>query len=182
MRRMCGRASIGIAAWISCIVGCLTCVSESRAADEIYRCQVDGATVFSDKPCGVSAERIDVPSPMLVPPPTGPKLDLLGEAERRDQRAAERKAKADAEWTAEYEARKTHEEKIRAARIADEIVTGMTSEEVRRLRGDPVTVATSQNGKSQRMTWSYLLDDGSRLHVKFTDGVVSSTSLRQEKK
>ncbi|WP_169577719.1 DUF4124 domain-containing protein [Sinimarinibacterium sp. CAU 1509] len=163
-------------------MGCLAWAPVARAADEVYRCQVDGATVFSDKPCGDSAERIDVPPPMILPPPSGPKVDLLGEAERRDQRAAERKAKADAEWTADYQARKEQEEKLRAARIADEIVTGMTPEDVRRMRGDPITVATSQSGKSQRMTWSYLLDDGSRLHVKFTDGVVSSTSLRQEKK
>jgi hypothetical protein len=176
---MCGRASIGFAA-VVCAVFVPAWGVSSWAADEIYRCQVDGATVFSDKPCGAAAERIDVPPPMIMP--AGPKVDLLGEAERRDQRAAERKAKADAEWNAEYEARKAHEEKIRAARIADAIVTGMTPDEVRRLRGDPVTVATSQGGKSQRMTWSYLLDDGSRLHVKFTDGVVSSTSLRQEKK
>jgi len=176
---MCGRASIGYAIVATCAGLALASPLSVWAADEIYRCQIDGRTVFSDKPCGAAAERIDVPPPMIMP--AGPKADLLGEAERRDQAAAARKAQAEAEWTAEYEARKAQEEKLRAARIADEIVTGMTPEDVRRLRGDPVTVATSQSGKSQRMTWSYLLEDGSRLHVKFTDGVVSSTSLRQEK-
>lgn len=152
-------------------------------AAEVFRCVVDGVTKFSDKPCGNGAQKIEVAPPQLMP--AGPELDLLDAAKQRSEAQGKRHAtdaKAEQDWLEAHEAEKARETRVRAGRIAGEVVEGMTADEVRRMHGDPLTISTASSGARARETWSYVLDDGSRLHVTLMDGVVSSTRVRREKR
>jgi hypothetical protein len=153
----------------------------SAAGDAaVYRCERDGAVIYADKPCAAGAQPAELPAAMVVP--AGPAPDLLKLAEERDARARAARDKADAEWLEAHEAEKAEAEQIRAGRIADEVVEGMSATDVRRLRGEPAVISNATGKSGRRETWSYVLDNGSRLHVTFSNGKVSAVRTKQEKK
>src|SRR3546814_6926116 len=47
------------------------------------------------------------------------------------------------------------EARIRDARQRDEIVAGMTADDVRHLRGEPQRISTRKNARGEVETWSY---------------------------
>ncbi len=149
-------------------------------ADPIYRCRSGDVLVYSDKPCARGAKPADLPDAIVVP--AGPKLDLLEQADaKREQERRDRDA-ADAQWNAQHQARKAEAERIREGRIKGVVVEGMTEMQVRHLHGEPAVTSSSRRAGKARETWSYVLDDGSRLHVTFEDGRVVSTRSKREKR
>lgn len=149
------------------------------AQAQIYRCAKDGVTVFSDKPCGADAKPAQLPPAVVIP--AGPRIDLLREAEQREQREGkvqEKAARAEQVWQDNHAAEQAEAERIREARVGREVVDGMTPADVRRVLGEPMLV--SQNGA--RETWSYAEREGKRIHVTFIDGRVSGVRTRENKK
>ncbi|MDP9141124.1 MAG: DUF2845 domain-containing protein [Pseudomonadota bacterium] len=146
----------------------------------VYRCERDGTVVYADKPCGAGAKPADLPAAIVVP--AGPAPDLLKLAEEREARARAARDKSDADWLKTHEAEKAEAERIRNASIADEVVEGMSASDVRRLRGEPAVISNATGKSGARETWSYVLDNGSRLHVTFSNGKVSGVRTKKEKK
>jgi hypothetical protein len=159
------------------VIGAAVCAAP--AAAQVYRCEQDGVVRYADKPCERGARPVELPPAIVVP--AGPQADLLEQAERRKQ--AQRKARdaADGQWLQAHEARKSEEERLRSGRVTRTVVEGMAPDDVRRIHGDPPVVSTSQTAKGPRETWSYALDGGTRLHVTFTNGRVSSVRTREDK-
>ncbi len=165
--------------WVSSTV--LAAALLSAAADAaVYRCERDGTVIYADKPCSAGAKPADLPAAIVVP--AGPAPDLLKLAEERDAKARAARNKSDAEWLEAHEAEKAEAEQIRAGRIADEVVEGMSAADVRRLRGEPAVISSATGKSGARETWSYVLDNGSRLHVTFSNGKVSGVRTKKEKK
>lgn len=120
---------------------------------EIYHCVIDGVPKFSDKPCHAGDVPVAVPDVTVVP---AQKADSLAKQhDARVQRYQKARAEEDAAWGDEYAARLASQARIRNARQHDEIVTGMTAADVRRLRGEPQRISTRKNAKGEVETWSY---------------------------
>src|SRR3546814_5337489 len=75
--------------------------------------------------------------------------------EARVQQYQKARAEEDAAWGDEYAARLADEARIRDARQRDEIVAGMTADDVRHLRGEPQRISTRKNARGEVETWSY---------------------------
>ncbi|HEY1076869.1 MAG TPA: hypothetical protein VGE51_09285 [Fontimonas sp.] len=158
---------------------CVVCYGSVSAA-AVYRCERDGTVIYADKPCAANAKPADLPTAIVVP--AGPAADLLKQAEEREAKARAARDKASAEWLESHEAGKAEAERIRDGRVADEIVEGMSESDVRRMRGEPAVVSRSRGKSGPSETWSYVLDDGSRLHVTLVQGKVTAVRTRKEKK
>jgi len=162
----------------------LTCAGLPFGAQaQVYRCQKDSVTVYSDKPCAADAKPTQLPPAVVIP--AGPRSDLLQEAEQREQRAAkitQATKEAEAVWQDKHASEKAEAERLRSARVSGVVVEGMTTADVRHLHGEPMLVSHSTNNKGVRETWSYAEQDGKRLHVTFTDGRVSAVRVRESKK
>lgn len=156
----------------------LLLVAMLPASAEVYRC-VDGDRVrYTDQPCVAGEVPHALPPAVVLPAPVVDDADVE-QAERRRAAAAERRNDADAKWTAEYEARKADQERLRRARGRGEVVEGMSMEDVRRLHGEPYDVSRARGGKAERETWNYVLAGGGRLGVTFTDGRVTAVRSRE---
>lgn len=138
------------------------------AVGAIYRCQVDGRTLYTDRACTPASAPIPLPPLQDVP---GAGVDRAA-ARRHDERAAaeaEAKRQANAAWLADYEARRQHEEAVHTALVHGDVIRGMTPAEVRRAWGAPTRV-TGQPGKAEH--WVYV-NGRARRTVSFAAGVVS---------
>src|SRR3546814_5888153 len=71
----------------------------------------------------------------------------------RVQQYQKARAEEDAAWGDEYAARLADEARIRDARQRDEIVAGMTADDVRHLRGEPQRISTRKNARGEVETW-----------------------------
>lgn len=149
------------------------------AQAELFRCQKEGTTVFSDKPCAADAETYD-PKPIQVVPATkAPDL-----AKQYDQRAAKEtkdRDQANEAWNKEHQAKKQQEEITRNARIAGKVVAGMTQDQVRDMLGKPQVTSHNENLGVVREGWTYKRPDGSRDIVYFKDGIVTKTASKRGK-
>ncbi len=155
------------------------CAAASASA-QIYRCEGAAGVRFTDQPCAAPTPPVEVPAPIVVP--AGPAADLAGEADARRERQRRARDQADAQWAEAHAARKAAEERVRAGRIAGEVVQGMSAADVRRIHGEPATISTHSGSKGVRQSWSYVLADGRRMQVTFSDGRVSDVRTRKEKK
>ncbi|HEX4895928.1 MAG TPA: DUF4124 domain-containing protein [Solimonas sp.] len=150
----------------------------SPVAAQVFRCQKDGVTVYSDQPCAPGARPTALPTPVVIPATTP--TDLVGEAAKRAQRKKVQQKAEDAAFQEAHAQQKADETRIREARIADKVVTGMTPADVRGIYGEPTVVSRNESGGKDRETWSYA-DDQRRWHVTFTDGRVSAVKSRENK-
>ena len=138
------------------------------ALADVYRCRVDGVTVFTDRPCGDAA-------PLALPPPTMiPRGDEAAarDYDRRIEAGRRARDEADAEWLDGHEARKAQQERSRSARIAGTVVEGMLSGDVRALLGSPDEVRGSDAGEQ----WLYRSGNGVTRTITFRDGAVARVS------
>ncbi|HEY9546096.1 MAG TPA: hypothetical protein VIR56_08810 [Solimonas sp.] len=131
----------------------LTALSCTPAHAEIYHCIVDGVPKFSDKPCHAGDAPVAVPDVTVVPAQKADSLTMQHDA--RVQQYQKARAEEDAAWGDEYAARLANEARIRDARQRDEIVAGMTADDVRHLRGEPQRISTRKNARGEVETWSY---------------------------
>ena len=138
------------------------------ALAEIYRCQVDGLTVFSDRPC-------EGGTPLALPPPTViPRGDEAAAREYDQRIEAGRRVRdaADAKWLDGHQARQAQQERSRSARIAGTVVQGMLPGDVRALLGSPDEVRGSDTGEQ----WLYRSGNGVTRTITFRDGAVARVS------
>lgn len=147
-----------------------TVLLSAPAHAEIYRCVVDGVPKFSDKPCHAGDAPVAVPDAIVVP--SAPVKSLVEQHDARVQQYQKARAEEDAAWGDEYAARLADEARIRNARVHDEIVAGMTADDVRRMRGEPQRVSTRQNARGRAETWYYKDSEHGSVTVTLQDDTV----------
>lgn len=149
------------------------------AQAELFRCEKDGTTVFSDKPCSDKAEAYK-PKPIQVVPATKA-ADLAKQYDERTAKAAKERDQANEAWNKEHQEKKQTEDRIRDARVKREVVAGMSQQQVLDLMGKPQVTSHNENLGVVREGWTYKKPDGSRDIIYFKDGVVTSTTSRNGK-
>ena len=75
---------------------------------EVFRCQKDGTTVFSDKPCATDAQAY-TPKPIQVMPATKVP-DLSKQYDQRISKETKARDKDNEAWNKDYQAKKQQEE------------------------------------------------------------------------
>lgn len=149
------------------------------AQAELFRCQKDGTTVFSDKPCAADAQAY-TPKPIQVVPAIKAN-DLAKQYDQRMAKSTKERDQANEEWNKDHQEKKKQEEVVRDARIARKAVAGMTQRQVRDMLGDPQVSSHNENLGVVREGWTYKHPDGSRDIVYFKDGIVTNTATRSGK-
>lgn len=146
---------------------------------EVFRCQKDGTTVFSDKPCAADAQSY-TPKAIQIMPATKA-ADMAKQYDERVAKGAQGRDQANEAWNKEHEAKKQQEAVIHNARVDHKVVAGMTQREVRDMLGNPQVTSHNENLGVVREGWTYKKSDGSRNIVYFKDGIVSNTSSKSGK-
>ncbi len=152
----------------------------------VYRCERDGATVYTDTPCAAGA----VPEPEQAPPGIAGSrgLDLQADHEARAERDRSRQDQADAAWLQRHAERRAREARVHAALTEGRVVPGMSAADVRHVWGAPDSVQAlparrsktkgnaqaGENADAVRERWVYrrAQKSGGRT-VEFENGVVS---------
>lgn len=131
---------------ILCAMG-LAC-AWTVAGAEVYRCEVKGSPVYTDKPCRAGAVPRALPPLGTIPPAETAKLPprhaLTGAA-----RSA--REKSDAAWLKQHEARRAQEARMSPAIAEGRVLKDMTPDQVRRALGGPDEV-TRRAGSEE---WIY---------------------------
>ena len=139
------------------------------AAADVYRCMVDGKTVFTDRPCDSQAAPHALQPSTVVAPDNN-----KGLAKQHDQRLQEQlkaRDQADREWLEQHRADKVEAQRLRKALVEDRVISGMTPQQVRRVLGYPEQVRRSTNKGVVTERWTYR-NGKSKRHIRFADGVV----------
>lgn len=121
----------------------------SEAAAAVYRCEVDGAAVYTDRPCAADAQ------PHAMAPigtvPAAAAADLVADHDRRRARQFDARERADAAWLEAHARRRENEARIDAAVAERRVVKGMSADQVRGALGSPDAVAREDG----RERWTY---------------------------
>lgn len=156
-------------------LGCFLCaLCATTAGADVFRCQQDGRTVFTDRPCHASAEPMQLEPPTVLSAP-GNFDDLAQAHDARLARERKAKAAADAAFLQQHGARKAEENRIRGALVEGRVVGGMSAEQVRQVWGSPDHIEPRVSGGKTQERWVYA-DQRQRRSVTFTDGVVTAAS------
>lgn len=131
---------------IGALICCLVVVSVEA---EVYRCEVAGKSVYTDKPCAAGAEPHAMPGLSTVPSEAD--ADLVKQYDQRREQDLKDKRKEDAEWLKAHEARRAEEERMSAAAAAGRVLKDMSADQVRLALGGPDEVERSADGEE----WVY---------------------------
>ncbi|HUP90860.1 MAG TPA: DUF4124 domain-containing protein [Solimonas sp.] len=161
------------------LLSIIALVASMAAHAEVYRCQVEGREVFTDKPCAAGAKPAELApvSVMQAPPPS----DLARQWDERTARERKARDRTDKAWLEKHEASKTREERVRNGRVTGKVVRGMTAADVRSVLGAPDGSTRDDGKKGDREKWTYTLGDGRKQTVTFQDGEVSAVSIAKGK-
>ena len=151
---------------------CLLTLLVAAPAGAIYRCQDANGVTFSDQPCAPDAERIEVPDNRIggdfgsnLPPP------------QPEQPDAEDSEDSDAQ-SASSACRFINSTDLRRYLIRDQVVKGMTRENVLEAFGQP-----TETYPVPQQTWVYETDYYGKLYeltyVYFRDGCVERVEYRK---
>jgi hypothetical protein len=116
------------------------------AAAQVYKCQVNGSTVFQGTPCPDGTGGAHTPERGISRMEGGVDHELAAQTR---ERVAKEKAEARRQRAAanrRYEARRQQEEQIRAAQRAGIVAEGMSERDAIRQYGRPDSVNISQSG------------------------------------
>jgi hypothetical protein len=149
------------------------------ATAQVFRCQKDGTTVFSDKPCAEDAQTYAPTQPLVVVPSDTRAADMAKQYDQRNAKDAQSRDKANEVWSKDHQAQKKQEEAFRDARMKRKAAVGMSQQQVRDLLGEPQITSRNENLGVVREGWTYKNRDGSRTIVYFKDGVVSKITSRR---
>ena len=130
---------------------------------EVYRCQVEGRTVFTDRPCAAGATPHDLPPLGRIP--AGEASDLVEAYDERRSRARESRSRDNARWLEQYHDEKAQAERFEAAIRDHRTLKGMTPDHVRRALGSPDEIDRGSGTE----TWFYGIGKKRRT-VVFADG------------
>lgn len=147
-------------------------LSLSAPASAVYRCQDANGVRFSDQPCGPDAERIVVPDNRIggdfgtnLPPP-------------RQAEEASESGQTEAADTTEGTCRYINSTDLRRYLIRNQVVRGMTRDNVLEAFGRPV-----ETYPVPQQTWVYETDYYGKLYeltyVYFRDGCVERVEYRK---
>lgn len=116
----------------------------------VFRCSVDGQTLYTDRPCRAG----DVPHdlPWLGRIPAGEQADLVGDHDARRQRLRESREHDDAAWLEAHAARQAHDRKMERAVREKRTAPGMSTDQVRRALGRPDAIKRDPGGVER---WTY---------------------------
>lgn len=151
------------------------------AGAEIYRCELNGKLTFTDRPCAVGAEPLELKKPIEMETAPG-EAQLARDYDRRLAREVRGRGQGTAERADAYAARKAKAERIRAARLKGRVAQGMTPQDVRYVLGEPQTVTQSESQGVSRETWTYKEAGGTTQTVQFKNGEVSSSKTGRKKR
>lgn len=144
------------------LLACATCPAA------VYRCEAEGRTLYTDRPCAAGARPHVLPAIGRLP--AGEEADLAAAHDaRRAQRRQERE-RADAAWLKAHAGRKAQAARVEAAIAERRVVKDMTPDQVRRALGSPDEVQR-KDGR-ERWTWS---QDGRRSSVVMEECKVVGT-------
>lgn len=129
------------------VLSCCLLVGAAEAA--VYRCEVQGRTVYTDHPCAAGAEPHALPELSTVPSTTA--SDLAEQFDQRREQDLKDKRKDDAEWLKAHEARRAEEARMSEAARAGQVLKDMTPDQVRRALGGPDQVERGADGEQ----WVY---------------------------
>ncbi len=132
---------------------------------EVYRCQVEGRTVFTDRPCAAGARPHEMPPLGRIP--AGESADLVEAYDERRSRARESRSRDNALWLEQYRDEKAQAERFEAAIRDHRTLKGMTPDHVRRALGSPDEI----DRRTGTETWFYGLGKKRRALV-FDDGLL----------
>lgn len=145
----------------------------SAQASGVYKCTLEGRTVFTDRPCFSDEPPIDLPPvnhEAAVPAPSGKEL-----AKRYDQRISKGKAardKADAAFVKQQQDASKRADTNRAAILDHRVLKGMTASEVKSALGEPDSIDASG-------TWLFH-GDGKRTTIQFDAKGVSKVQSKSD--
>jgi hypothetical protein len=144
---------------------------------EVYRCLQDGRTTYTDRPCAVGAEPVQLPPVVTVAPSDHVKsLAAQYDREASKDEAAHRRARAQA--AERYEKQHALDQAIHKALVEHRVIKGMTPGDVRRVLHAPTRIE-NEGGVTER--WIY--EDGAQHRtVTFKDGLVSADSTRKPRR
>ena len=145
----------------------------SAAQADVYQCQKDGVTVFSDKPCAADAQTYHPAHPVQVIPHVDAP-DLAKQYDDKVQQGRKARDQAYAQSNSEYQAQKDEDERLHSAMVQGKVVVGMSAAQVRTLMGTPLGTRRQARKGSVTEVWTYQQKDGSRLAVSLKDGKVVS--------
>ena len=148
------------------------------AQADVYRCEMDGHTVYTDRPC--SGERID--AELAGRAGTGNAAAQASRARREstaqsgmarhwqqeDTATLAEQRKKDAQWLADYAREKQIEEAFQQRKV----VAGMTQDQIRFILGTPDRVWAESSAQGQDEFWEYSDQGAGRATVSFRDGKV----------
>ena len=125
------------------------CLAMPPLEAAVYRCEVAGQLVYTDKPCAAGVAPHAMPGLSTVP--SGADADLAKQYDQRRQQDLTDKRKDDAEWLKAYEMRRAEDERMGAAAAEGRVLKDMSADQVRRALGGPDEVARSADGEE----WIY---------------------------
>ena len=138
------------------------------ASAEVYRCTVEGRTVFTDRPCAANAQPAQLPPLQITEDFDGG--DLAKQHDDRIARQKKARDDADAAFVKQHTEQREREARIRAAIIDHEAVPGMTLSQLDSALGSPDQ--EDRDGSSHRRiyrradhTVTVRLEDGRVTHV-----------------
>lgn len=155
----------------------------SAVAAEVYRCEREGRTVYTDRPCSKGAKPAELPEINFVTTPGASKSNaaLAKEWDERTQRDKQARARADAAWIKEHDEKQSAADRVRAGLMRRKVVKGMSPDQVREILGEP-DATVLQEGRENITVWSYKPKDGPQYTISFRGGEVNSVSSRKGKK
>lgn len=146
------------------------------AGAQVFKCTVDGKTVFSDRPCpsGADAQAVRIFD-------RGP---TEADAAAADQRAQQLREQLQAEEAARDELRRVRGEaalermnltaRSREAVAQRRVFVGMPAADARKSWGEPTRVNRTITAGSDREQWVYRRASGKTQYVYVEDGVVTA--------
>lgn len=141
------------------------------AQAQVFRCEKDGNTVFSDQPCGENAESVELRDNRIGGSfdQNLPAQDALGPGEQDEKSEPEEEAST---------CRFINSTDLRRYLVREQVVRGMTREHVRRAFGSPPETYTSP-----QEVWIYQTRYYGALYeltyVYFRDGCVERVEYRK---
>lgn len=155
-------------------------LASGLARAEVYRCERDGKTVYTDRACHADAQPETVRAPNTVTATPGERK-LARDFDRRVERDRKARDKADRVWMRQHSAAEADAARIRGAVDERRVVRGMTHDQVRMLLGTPAQTVSSVARDADIERWTYRGDGGERV-VTFRNGLVSSAGADKKRK
>lgn len=115
----------------------------------VYRCEIGGSPVYTDRPCAAGVAPHAMPQISTVP--AAGDSDLAKDHDARIERGRKARDKDDAAWLKAHEETKDRAARMRAAIAEKKVLKDMTPDEVRRALGSPDEVER-ENGREE---WVY---------------------------